>query len=78
MRAMRGLGVVFNTLVSKLNHCEAPEGGGEVKIEVERGVITFSSLCIENTTPIFCTEIVAHSRATKKSFYISSAVSYLF
>ena len=35
-----------------------------MKIEVERGVITFSSLCIENTTPIFCTEIVAHSRAT--------------
>ena len=30
-----------------------------MKIEVERGVITFSSLCIENTTPIFCTEIVA-------------------
>ena len=52
--------LVFNNFVSKLNHCEvAPEGGGEVKIEVERGVITFSSLCIENTTPIFCTEIVA-------------------
>ena len=34
------------------------QGGGEVKIEVEWGVITFSSICIENTTPNFYTEIV--------------------